>query len=115
MEDQRHVDKIRRLLNSDLRLSRPAAAKGVLRSIPFRLEKPRLTWLQAARGIGRAYLQVKVGDEVVARGPRLRQRRLHLQRVDLDLSAWVGRDVVIELIDGDERGELAIDDLRLTD
>ncbi len=100
---------------AQLVLSRPAAAKGVLRSIPFRLEKPRLTWLQAARGIGRAYLQVKVDDAVVARGPRMRQRRLHLQRVDLDLAPWVGREVVIELLDGDERGELAVDDLRLTD
>mgnify|MGYP002630845716 CR=1 FL=1 len=96
-------------------LSGPPSAKGTLRSAPFTLRHARLTYLMAARGIGRAYVQVRADGEVIARGARLRQPRLQLTRQAIDLSAFVGRTVQIELLDGDAQGEMAIDDLRLKD
>jgi hypothetical protein len=88
------------------------AGKGVLRSVPVTVQKPRLTALLGGR-LKAGELRVRLGDAVVARIKPRRDGRL--DRRALNLSAHVGAAVIIELVDNDPKGQLVIDDLRWAD
>jgi hypothetical protein len=89
-----------------------AAAKGRLTSAPVRLDAPRLTFLLA--GTRATSVRVLVDGREVARRAG-NGRADALDRHELDVSKWRGREAVVALVDDDPRGQLRVDDLRLTD
>jgi len=87
---------------------------GVLKTASFTLEKPRLTYLLAAKGKRGGGLRVVAdGQTLVTRRPPPRAR-LRLRRGEIDLSAHLGKRVHLEVFDDDPAGGVYVDDLRFT-
>ncbi len=88
------------------------AGKGRLTSAPLRLDGDRLTFLFA--GTRATSVRVLVDGREVARRAG-GGRADALDRHELEVSKWRGRDAVVQLVDDDPRGQLRVDDLRLVD
>jgi len=88
-------------------------ALGRLHSKPFKVERPRLSFLLAGQGQGhKRWFRLLVKGKGLARiwGPA--RGRAHLRRRSLDLSAALGEEAILEIVDQDSKGFIAVDDLR---
>jgi len=90
---------------------------GTLTSVPFRISKPYASFLVGggSRETTRVELLRKDTGEVVFRASG--DDREDLERVVVDLSQHVGRDIMIRLVDGESGGwgHINFDDFRLHD
>ncbi len=93
------------------------AAQGTLTSVPFRVSKPFASFMVAGGSRPTTYIELLRSDngQVVFKASGDDQE--DLERVVVDLSAHVGKDIVIRLVDSDSDGwgHINFDDFRLHD
>ena len=86
---------------------------GRIRSKAFTLSQPRLTYLMGVHGRGGG-LRILNGDRVLLERRSPPTRRTRLRRGEVDLSEFVGQSIAIEVFDDDPKGQVFVDDLRVT-